>query len=39
MTFATAGQDWWNIWSLAAEYIRFKTSNAVTITIFVAGKC
>jgi uncharacterized protein (UPF0261 family) len=38
LTFSAAGQNWWNIWSLAADYIRFKTSNAATITIIVKEK-
>jgi hypothetical protein len=38
ITFTGAGQNWWNIWSLATDYIRFKTSNATTITLIVKMK-
>jgi hypothetical protein len=38
ITFSGAGQDWWNIWSLAADSIRFKTSDAATITLIVKMK-
>ena len=32
ISFSAAGSDFWNIWSLATDKIRFKTSAAVTIT-------
>jgi hypothetical protein len=38
MTFSAAGENFWNVWSLATSEIRFKTSNAVTITITVWKK-
>jgi hypothetical protein len=38
ITFSGAGKNQWNIWSLACDLIRFKTSNAVTITLTVWKK-
>jgi hypothetical protein len=38
ITFSAAGENFWNIWSLATSDIRFKTSNAVTITLTVWKK-
>jgi hypothetical protein len=38
ITFTAAGQEFWNVWALATDYIRFKTSSAATITIIVKKK-
>lgn len=38
ITFSGAGHDWWEIWAQAWDKIRFKTSNACTITIEVKFK-
>ena len=38
ISFSAAGSDFWNVWSLATDKIRFKTSAAATITIQVQMK-
>lgn len=38
MVFTAAGENFWNIWSAPWELIRFKTSDAATITIQVMYK-
>jgi hypothetical protein len=38
MTFSAAGSNWWVIWADNPKKVRFKTSNAVTISIYVIGK-
>ena len=38
MTFSAAGLDWWVVWADNPKKVRFKTSNAVTITIAIFGK-
>jgi hypothetical protein len=38
LVFTGPGYNFWNIWSLAADIIRFKTSAAATISIQVFYK-
>jgi hypothetical protein len=38
MTFSAAGSDWWVVFADNPKKIRFITSNAVTISIYVSGK-
>jgi len=39
MNFSGAGINWWIVWADNPKKIRFKTSNAATITITIIGKC
>jgi len=38
ISFAGAGSDWWVVWADNPKKIRFRTSEAATITIAVFGK-
>lgn len=38
LTFSAAGTDWFIVWADNPKKVRFKTSNAVTITIAIFGK-
>jgi hypothetical protein len=38
LNFTGAGYNFWNIWSLASDRIKFKTSNAATVSIEVMMK-
>lgn len=39
ITFSAAGSDRFVVWGDNPKKVRFKTSNACTITIYVSGKC
>jgi hypothetical protein len=39
LTFSGAGTDEFEIWASTPKKVRFKTSSAVTISIYVTGKC
>jgi hypothetical protein len=38
ITFSGSGVNWWIVWADNPKAVRFKTSNAVTITIIIIGK-
>lgn len=38
ISFTAAGEDFWNVWSLATDKIRFRVSSAATISLEVAMK-